>query len=84
MLLVGVIGKYEYMDYVKRIGHNKEIEFNCDKGYKRIGNVLHELNRTLNNGTCKNLYCNDTKVKCTRTCISRSLANEISLTARAC
>ena len=58
MLLVGVIGKYEYMDYVKRIGHNKEIEFNCDKGYKRIGNnVLHELNRTLNTGKGKILHC---------------------------
>ena len=37
VLLVGMIGKYEYKDYVKRIGHHKQIEFNCDKGYKRKG-----------------------------------------------
>lgn len=37
ILLVGVIGKYEYRPYVRRIGHNEQIEFHCDKGYKMVG-----------------------------------------------
>ena len=37
VLLVGRIGKYEYRPYVKRIGHNDQIEFHCHKGYKRVG-----------------------------------------------
>ena len=37
VLLVGVIGRYEYRDYVKRKGHNEQIEFNCDKEFRRIG-----------------------------------------------
>ena len=32
ILLVGVIGKYEYRQYVRRIGHNEEIEYQCAKG----------------------------------------------------
>jgi hypothetical protein len=32
VLLVGKIGKYEYRPYVKYIGHNEQIEFQCDKG----------------------------------------------------
>ena len=31
ILLVGVIGKYEYRSYVKRIGHNDVIEYQCNK-----------------------------------------------------
>ena len=31
ILLVGVIGKYEYRSYVKRIGHNDVIEYQCSK-----------------------------------------------------
>ena len=37
VLLVGVIGKYEYRHYVKRIGHNEKVEYVCDKGFKRHG-----------------------------------------------
>ncbi|XP_074642636.1 sushi, von Willebrand factor type A, EGF and pentraxin domain-containing protein 1-like [Tubulanus polymorphus] len=37
ILLVGVIGKYEYRIYVERIGQGEVIEFQCKKGYKRIG-----------------------------------------------
>ena len=31
ILLVGVIGKYEYRPYVKNVWHNQEIEYHCDK-----------------------------------------------------
>ncbi|KAK2168007.1 hypothetical protein LSH36_21g02014 [Paralvinella palmiformis] len=37
ILLVGVIGKYEYRPYVKNVWHNQEIEYHCDKEYKRVG-----------------------------------------------
>ncbi len=37
ILLVGVIGKYEYRPYVRRIGHNEQIEYQCNKGFKRVG-----------------------------------------------
>ena len=31
ILLVGVIGKYEYRPYVKNVWHNQQIEYHCDK-----------------------------------------------------
>ena len=31
ILLVGEIGKYEYREYVRRIGHNEQIEYQCTK-----------------------------------------------------
>ena len=31
ILLVGMIGKYEYRYYVKRTEHNQEIQFHCSK-----------------------------------------------------
>ena len=37
ILLVGVIGKYEYRPYVRRVAHNDQIEFTCDKEFKRVG-----------------------------------------------
>ncbi|KAK2184378.1 hypothetical protein NP493_268g03054 [Ridgeia piscesae] len=37
VLLVGIIGKYEYRPYVRRIGQNEKIEFNCEKGYTHVG-----------------------------------------------
>ncbi|CAH1787575.1 unnamed protein product [Owenia fusiformis] len=37
VLLVGVIGKYEYRSYARKVGHNEQIEFQCDRGYKLIG-----------------------------------------------
>ena len=37
ILLVGVIGKYEYRSYVKRTEHNQEIQYHCSKQFKRIG-----------------------------------------------
>ncbi|XP_064649036.1 sushi, von Willebrand factor type A, EGF and pentraxin domain-containing protein 1-like isoform X2 [Lineus longissimus] len=37
ILLKGVIGKYEYRDYVKRIGQGQEIEFQCEAGYRQVG-----------------------------------------------
>ena len=37
VMLIGAIGKYEYRDYVNKIGHNEQIEFKCDPGYKRVG-----------------------------------------------
>ena|SRR6218665_1197180 len=37
VLLVGVIGKYEYRPYAKSIVHNVQIEFHCDKEYKLVG-----------------------------------------------
>ena len=33
ILLVGVIGKYEYRPYVRRVGEGDEIEFQCNRGY---------------------------------------------------
>ena len=30
ILLVREIGKFEYQPYIKQVGHNEEIEYNCD------------------------------------------------------
>lgn len=37
VLLVGVIGKYEYRPYAKSIVHNVQIEYHCEKEYKLVG-----------------------------------------------
>lgn len=37
VLLVGVIGKYEYRPYAKSIVHNVQIEYHCDKEFKLVG-----------------------------------------------
>jgi CUB/sushi domain-containing protein len=39
VMLVGVIGKYEYREYVRRVGHNEKIEYHCDKEFRRNGPV---------------------------------------------
>ena len=31
------MGKYDYRPYVEHVGHNDQIEYECDKGYKRVG-----------------------------------------------
>ena len=33
MLLVGHMGLYDYRPYVKRITNNRQILFDCDRGY---------------------------------------------------
>ncbi len=30
-MLVGVIGKYEYRPYVRRVGNYQQIEYQCDE-----------------------------------------------------
>ena len=37
VMLVGIMGKYEYPPYATRAYHNKQIEFQCNEGYKRVG-----------------------------------------------
>lgn len=37
ILLVGIIGKYDYSPYAKRIGHNQQIEYQCGKDFVLIG-----------------------------------------------
>ena len=37
IMLVGSMGKYEYPSYAMTALHNKQIEFVCNRGYKRVG-----------------------------------------------
>jgi len=37
ILLVGVVGKYEYRPYVRTIKHNEQIEYQCGKEFVRVG-----------------------------------------------
>ncbi len=37
ILLVGILGKYTYRDYASDRAHNEQIEYHCEKGYRRVG-----------------------------------------------
>ena len=37
MLLVGAMGLYEYRPYVRKIRNNRQIMFQCDRGFELVG-----------------------------------------------
>lgn len=37
VLLIGQLGKYEYRRYVQPVGHNEQIEFECNKYFRLVG-----------------------------------------------
>jgi len=37
ILLVGVTGKFEYRNYIKKVVHSEKIEYHCGKEFQRVG-----------------------------------------------